>query len=374
MPFINLPRSSFVLFFLLSWVGVSIAQDCDSLKISSISNPGPYKVKKILEKDGLRDGPDYYGATLYYPEDATPPFASIVIVPGFWSYEPSIQAWGPFLASHGIVTMTIGTNILSDFPEQRALALLDAAETIKQENIRESSPLYGSLDPTRIAVSGWSMGGGGAQMAAVLDTTLKAVMALAPWQNTQLTETAFNHPVPTLIFSGEKDPTAPASMHATAHYNYTPQATSKLLFEVKNGNHSVANTPEGGNGDVGRIAIAWLKNFLVGQPCYCPLLLDPPVSASKYVTNVQCSSIASVSRPDGKDDFSPQIFPNPVTSSLTIGGKFSGDVQYEIISLYGQVLRRGIINAEGRTINVLDLTSNIYILRLGNKSFKFVKI
>ena len=155
MPFINLPRFSFVLFFLISWVGVSIAQDCDSLKISSISNPGPYKVKKILEKDGLRDGPDYYGATLYYPEDATPPFASIVIVPGFWSYEPSIQAWGPFLASHGIVTMTIGTNILSDFPEQRALALLDAAETIKQENIRESSPLYGSLDPTRIAVSGW---------------------------------------------------------------------------------------------------------------------------------------------------------------------------------------------------------------------------
>jgi hypothetical protein len=69
--------------------------------------------------------------------------------------------WGPFLASHGIVTMTIGTNSGSDPPDTRKDALLDALETIKSEQTRMGSPLMGKLALDALATMGWSMGGGG---------------------------------------------------------------------------------------------------------------------------------------------------------------------------------------------------------------------
>jgi hypothetical protein len=39
---------------------------------------------------------------------------------------------------------------------------------------------------------------------------------------------------------------------------------------------------------VGKIAVSWLKNYLVGETCYCSLVLDTPPSASKYLLNVTC--------------------------------------------------------------------------------------
>ena len=46
---------------------------CEGVTIGSLSNPGIYDVATLTEADGLRDGPDYFGATVYYPTNATPP-------------------------------------------------------------------------------------------------------------------------------------------------------------------------------------------------------------------------------------------------------------------------------------------------------------
>lgn len=256
----------------------------------------PYRVGIFLEADGLRNGPDYAGATVYYPTDAEPPFASIVIVPGYNYEESSIQEWGPFYASYGIVAMTIGTNDATDSPDLRASALIDAAETLRQENTRADSPLNGKLDIDRIALSGWSMGGGGAQLAAVVDPSFKAVIALCPWLDiSALTVSDLNHTVPLLIISGQLDTVAPPSENATIHYDYTPTTTDKLLYEVFQGPHDVANGPdvtngEGvsySNGEVGQMALAWLKVYLVGDVSYRPLLFEVPESASYYETNLE---------------------------------------------------------------------------------------
>ena len=310
----------------------------------------------------------------YYPEDGVPPFASIVIIPGFFAEEASIMKWGPFLASHGIVTMTIGTNLGVDLPDVRALALLDAIVTLRHENQRHESPLFDRLDTTKFAVGGWSMGGGGAQLAAVSDTTLKAVMALTPWQYEQLTAEAFKHPVPILIFSGEKDPTAPPSQHATRHYNLTPPSTNKLLFEVKNGNHSVSNGPEGANGMVGKIAISWLNNFLKGEDCYCKLLLDIPDIASKYLTNIDCGITASNKKKPTEIEYPPKLYPNPANTQITIGGELPGMLHYELFSIYGNRISSGSIDQNNRVIDISILIPNIYILKLGKKNYKIIKI
>ena len=250
---------------------------------------GPFNVGFLDESDGLRNGPDYFGAALYYPTDAMGPLPSIAIVPGFLTYASSVEAWGPYLASYGIVTMIIGTNYLSDYPEERADALLDALETIRQENSRQQSPLNGNLDINRFSVGGWSMGGGGAQLAAMIDPTIKAIMAICPWlDNYSLNPADLNHDIPVLIFSGEYDNIAPPSAHANIHYSYTPMSTPKLLFEIENGDHTIANNPSGGGGDVGEVANAWLQTYLVGDDSYCSQLLEVPSSASEYTTNIEC--------------------------------------------------------------------------------------
>jgi len=334
--------------------------------LDSISNPGEYTYGSLTESDGIRNGPGYSGATIYYPTNATPPFTGMVIVPGYVSPQSSIQNWGPFLASHGIVTMTIGTNSFFDQPEDRRDALLDALITLKEENIRSGSPLLGNLDITRLAVGGWSMGGGGAQLAAKTDTTLKAVMALCPWLNTsQLTAADLNHPVPILFFSGEYDGVAPPAAHADVHYNYTPFSTSKMLFEIASGNHSVANDPIGGGGYVGKIAVAWLKNFLVGDTCYCPLVLNTPPTASKYLLNVNCSTVLSIEEviAQGKNVY--QLSPNPCSGSiqLKVPNLVLG-TNYQILSMTGAEVERGEILSQVTSIALHNLAPGIYLFNL----------
>lgn len=273
-----------LLFFLFPFFCFS--QVCPTITKATITNPGPYTVASYVEADGMRNGPAYKDATVYYPVNAVPPFANIVMVPGFLSAPSSIEEWGPYFASHGIVTMIIGTNSGFDFPGQRATALLDAIESLKLENSRVNSPLLDRIDITKMAVGGWSMGGGGAQLAAVQDPSLKAIVALCPYLNNGSAE--LDHSVPLLIFSGQVDDVAPPVLHANIHYNETPTTTNKLLYEIAAGDHRVANKPTGAGGEVGPVAISWLQTYLIGDACYCPLLVDPPVTASNYVTNVDC--------------------------------------------------------------------------------------
>tara|TARA_B100000029_G_scaffold494431_1_gene558159 strand:+ start:164 stop:1162 length:999 start_codon:yes stop_codon:yes gene_type:complete len=283
---------------------------------------GPYDVDWIYESDGLRNGPYYLGATLYYPINTSESLASIVIVPGWGMPESSIQNWGPFFASWGIIAMTIGTNNPStDWPEDRAEALLDAIETIRQENNRIGSPVNGKIDLNSFAVSGWSMGGGGAQLAAVMEPTLKAVIALCPWlDNWVLEPDDLNHSVPTLIFSGQYDVNAPPYLHANIHYNYTPSTTDKLLFEVEYGDHYVANGPYGGSGYVGDRALKWINNYLLGDNSNCELLLEVPPTASQYLTNIECDSViqGDLNGDDSVDILDVIILVNHILSPSTL--------------------------------------------------------
>ena len=265
------------------------SSDCSAVTIISATNYGTNTVATYLESDGIRNGDDYFGSTIYYPQNTTSILASIIIIPGYNTFESSMQNWGPFLASHGIVCMTIGTNSIWDLVNTRKEALQDALISLKAENTRINSPLFNELDTNRVALGGWSMGGGGAQLAAVEDSTIKAIIALCPWIDpAQASSFLLNQTVPIILFSGQIDAIAPPNTHANAHYNYTPNTTDKLIYEISLGGHTAANGPSGGQGEVGRMALSWLKKYLIEDSCHCPLLLDTPVTASVYQTNITC--------------------------------------------------------------------------------------
>ena len=356
------------LFLFISLLASSaLNAQCENVTLENLTNPGPYEIATLTEADGIRNGPDYAGATIYYPTNGTEPFASIAMVPGFTALPSSIEEWGPFYASHGIVTIIIGTNSLVDFPEVRANALLDALETIKQENTRSTSPLEGALNTTQLAVSGWSMGGGGAQRAAVLDNTISAVVALCPYLN----NSALNHNAALLIFSGEEDTIAPPSEQADVHYSNTPNTTDKLLFEVANGDHSVANTPNGGDGVVGQIALSWLKLQLEEKECYCPLLtnnllLNPP-AASNVLQNFECEALG-INLTEQAIGYSP----NPTKNTVTFNN--TEKVLFELFSPLGQSLLKNELTPENNQIDLSAFPTGIYYLRIKNKTMKLMKV
>ena len=344
------------------------SQNCDSVSLENISNPGPYNYEVILESDGMRNGPNYYGATLYYPTDSDGPFASLVLVPGYVSPEYTVSLWGPFLASHGIIVMTIGTNSLTDLPQDRAMALLDAIQTLQEENNRENSPVYQNIDLDKFSVGGHSMGGGGAQIAATLNADLKSVISLTPWIQPWLVNSDYlNHSVPLLIISGENDSTASPDEHANVHYQYTPNSTPKALYEVQNGSHSVGNYPTSANNYMGKIVLAWLSNFLIGDECYYPLLLETPEFASEYVNNLESFNLTE------ENFIDISFYPNPVVDILTIKSDYVHQVSYEVINSLGQQLLDGYVVQGIYEIDLSSLKSGMYYIIIKENIFKFLK-
>ena len=360
-----------LIYFLLPLPFISFCQtnsDCSDVTISSATVNGSYTVNSYLESDGIRDGNDYYGSTIYYPENTSGLLPSIIIIPGYANPELSIQAWGSFLASHGIVCMTIGTNSIWDEVIERKIALQDALISLKAENNRTNSSLFNKLDTNLIALGGWSMGGGGAQLVAVEDPNIKAVLAFCPWIDPSVVSpTLLNHNSPILIFSGQIDVVAPPGAHADIQYNYTPSSTKKLKYEVFGGGHTIANTPLGGFGDVGRMGLSWLKKYLVNDSCYCPLLLDIPTTASDYETNIDCSIASGIV--DYINDLI--IYPNPVSSTITLKGVLVKNNLYQIISIDGKVLKSEVLKTT--KIDVSFLKKGIYFLEYRNQKIKLIK-
>jgi dienelactone hydrolase len=245
---------------------------------ASASTTGPYRVTAY--SSGYPDAPGYADATIHVPVDATPPFAGVAFVPGFVSPQSSIQMWGPFLASHGIVVITLGTNTPADQPDVRATALLDGLQTLQSENRRAGSPLQGKLDAARLAIAGWSMGGGGALIAAQQTPSLKAVLTLRPWSPGAVFP---NLTVPVMFLAAQNDTLAAGQCQP--FYESIPASTPKILWEASGATHFETD-PSYIGGAVGRYGLSFFKVFLVGDERYRPLLRAMPPSVLDYRSNL----------------------------------------------------------------------------------------
>jgi dienelactone hydrolase len=253
----------------------------------SIRKNGEFTVKSYTETDGLVGGTAYGdaanlgdGSQLYYPEGATPPFASMAIVPGFTAQRSDVAQWGPLLASHGIAALVLDTNTVGDTPDIRALALLDAIESLKKENMREGSPVKGKLDTSRIGLMGWSMGGGGTWLSADAHPELKVAVSLCGWTLDFVGSTT---KVPSLQLAAELDELA-AGMSQPV-YAAIPDTTPKMLVEWAGEGHWINNDPTSRANQVGRYGLPWIKVFLEGDERYRKFFSVMPEGASDFQTN-----------------------------------------------------------------------------------------
>lgn len=213
--------------------------------------------------------------TIHYPTNAEPPFAGVALCGGFTNTGPEMNSWGPFYASYGIVTI-ITTTLGTDDPSIRATKLLAAVESLKQENTKSGSPLFGKMS-SRYGTSGYSMGGGGTTIATTRDSSLRTSIGLAAWGPTGTGVT-----VPTLLLCGSSDTVAPCSMSSGV---YPSMSGPKMLVSISGATHfSWFGPTSAGNGTSGETALAFQKVFLEGDERWKPLLLS---SRGTVTTNIQ---------------------------------------------------------------------------------------
>ena len=266
---------------------------------------GPYDFETITESDGLRNGPDYYNGILYYPIDAEPPFKSIIFTPGYGSGSTSMSDWAEYFVSYGFTSMIIGPNDEeNEWHIGRAEGLIDAIETVKQENDRIDSPVYGMIDSDSFIVSGYSMGGGASQIALTLNhpnvSSIKAGIALNPTIILEdcelcpedggycicLVPEMLDHDIPTFIVAGEfelNELPGYDGLLGQDIYNNTPETTTKMLFEVAGGGHGASYESE-----AREKALQWAKYHLLNDSDICETLIEEPDIASDFQTTLNC--------------------------------------------------------------------------------------
>ena len=193
-------------------------------------------------------------------------------------------------------------------------------------------------------------------------------------RSSTLSESDLDHNTPLLIISGQIDPTAPPLLHANLHYDYTPNSTSKLLFEIELGDHYNPLYPSTGRGDVGNIAYAWFKLFLDENKCYCDMLysgsLDINNKSSKYEIALNCKTL-NIDK-TSKPSLNLNVYPIPATNEINVEFNSSKKTDYKICNVFGQQLKNGIITAYEK-INIESLSHGIYYLKVGQTTIRFIK-
>ena len=263
-------------------LSLSLSTNAQEISRESLGGPGPYQVAYYSSYPAV---PEFSAATIYFPANKGEDFPGIAISPGFVESQENMSWWGNHLASHGYAVLTLDTNELRDDPSLRADALMAAIEVLRNEGERMGGTLRGKILNDRMAIMGHSMGGGGTLIAASGHSAeLKAAIPFTPWQP----DGDFSAiSIPTLVIAGENDRIAPVADHALPHFESLSEDIPKMYFEIKEGNHFIANTDTGDgrlapNIDVhdlvGGMAVAWLKLFVDGDEEYRDLVFGemPP--------------------------------------------------------------------------------------------------
>jgi dienelactone hydrolase len=232
------------------------------------------------------DNPTYASSVMYYPTDATPPFASAVFSPGFSATKENYQTFlGELLATHGIAMLLTTPTTTGDQPTQRGEDLVAAVAQIAKENEREGSPLKGKLAVDRVCVTGHSMGGGGTLWAATtLGSKIRCAMPLQPWQPGQ----SFDKIVaPTMFIAAQSDTIAGVSSNAMVFYKSIPDTVEKYYVEFAGASHFLTTNDLGTAYDgQSKYMLAFYKIHLEDDMRYRDVLNAPmDMELSMYLTS-----------------------------------------------------------------------------------------
>lgn len=264
------------------FIAVSVAQAVEigpAPTSTSLNGDGTFAVSSASVSKSSVKG--FGGGTIYYPTTAGS-YGVIAVCPGFTESSSVISWFAKRLATFGFVTIAMNTNSTLDNPNSRATQLKAALDYMVNSS---SSTIRALIDKNRRAIAGHSMGGGGTLIASSQDSTLKAGIALEPYNSSKGFSTVT---VPQLIIGADSDNLAPIGTYATPMYNSLPGTTKKAYAVLNNATHFTSNKTDE---RVGRYGVAWAKLFVDGDTRYSTFLCG--VDSTAYQTSARFDSYQS---------------------------------------------------------------------------------
>ncbi|AWF99568.1 lipase [Clavibacter michiganensis subsp. insidiosus] len=241
-----------------------------------LTTPAPaHAAGTVDEVDVARsDVSGFGGGVVFAPKAPTgTTLGAVVITPGFRDTHADMRWYGAALADAGYVAFTIDTLGTLDRPGQREQETLAAVDYLTG-----SSAVSGEVDPARVAVLGYSMGGAGVLRAAQARHELKAVVAVEPFD---IPASYPSDTTPTLIITGQSDPVAIPFLMGKPMYRSIPAPTPKEYVELRGAGHTAGvRTP---NDTIRHATTTFLARYLDGDDSVsiCPApAATGPISAS----------------------------------------------------------------------------------------------
>jgi len=237
---------------------------------------GPFAVTRTRVAAEAVTG--FGGGDIYAPTDTgAGTFGAVAMVPGFTARRAGLAWLASRIATQGFVVFNIDTVRTTDSPAARGRQLLAALDFLTRD-----SAVRDRIDPSRLAVMGHSMGGGGTLQAALDRPDLQAAIPMAPFD---VKRDFTGVTVPTMIIGAEDDRIAPVRLHAVRFFADLPPATDRGYLEMADAGHSAPRTPEPA---IAAMSIAWLKRFVDDDTRFDQFLCPGPVAEagiSEYETN-----------------------------------------------------------------------------------------
>ncbi len=216
--------------------------------------------------NGLSDS-DYGSAQVFYPCETTDgPFPATTLTGGFTNTKEQMYWLAEHLVTHGNIVIAITpTNVLGTAPTWERAHKAGIA-MLKAENSRSTSPIFGLVDTDNLQISGYSMGGGGALLAAHdLGDEIASVQAFAPFGGgTTLSGVS----AATICYAGGSDGTATPSAIINS-FDSLPDTIERTYAEFTSIGHMEWVSGSDENQDKFKTYItSWMKVYLDGDDSY----------------------------------------------------------------------------------------------------------
>lgn len=239
--------------------------------VDALEATGPYPLETYKISRSAASPYGYGGSTVYFPKNANQRFGVVTLTPGLTGVQSHYAPLASRIASHGFVVVAIDTVTVFDLAPQRASEMAAAMRHVIALTNAGQAPFARVTDVMRRAVMGHSLGGGGALINAMSDTSLKAAVVFAPWNQAK---NFSQNKVPAMIVACQEDTIAINARHADLFFASMDASVPHAEVEIKGAGHlcSTAFVPSNHQVTVAKSALAWLKLYVDEDIRYLPLV------------------------------------------------------------------------------------------------------
>jgi dienelactone hydrolase len=236
------------------------------------------------------------------------------------------------------------------------------------------------------ALMGHSMGGGATILGASVNTSIKAVVGLAPAEtDPSAIAAATNVTVPSIIFSGGQDGVTPPNDHHIPIYDGLSSAC-KTFVNVVGGAHcyfanSNFNCDFGEGTSSTGISITraeqQTRTYSILDPWLSYQLMNDNAAWTTFQTSLSASPTTLITETTcsfaGLDEGSNEqiVFsPNPTNSIISFVNTTNEKKEISILNASGQLLEKKEVQNQ---VDFTQFKSGIYFLQMNGKTYKIIK-